>query len=107
MQRRGWYPRHTNDIHAKQVFGKINKKLELYSPAGICHLCRDKREELHHCSCNGALGYGGYCEECKSDMQVMEKCECKETDVYELLRTGMVDWPAQVFTRYMKKISHA
>ena len=31
-----------------------NKKLKLYSPGGICHLCRDKREELHHCSCNGA-----------------------------------------------------
>ena len=23
-----------------------NKKLELYSPGGICHLCRDKQEEL-------------------------------------------------------------
>ena len=25
---------------------KKNKKLELYSPGGICYLCRDKREEL-------------------------------------------------------------
>ena len=46
-----------------------NKKLELYSPGGICHLCRDIREELQHCSCNGALKYGVYCEECQPDMQ--------------------------------------
>ena len=25
-----------------------NKKLELYSPGGICHLCRDIREELEN-----------------------------------------------------------
>ena len=27
-----------------------SKKLELYSPAGICHLSRDIQEELRHCS---------------------------------------------------------
>ena len=37
-----------------------NKKLELYSPEGICHPCRDMREELQHCSCNGALKCGVY-----------------------------------------------
>ena len=31
------------------------KKLELYSPGGVCHLCRYIREELQHCSCNGAM----------------------------------------------------
>ena len=36
-----------------------NRKLELYSPGGICHLCRDKREELQHRSCNGALKCSG------------------------------------------------
>ena len=82
-------------------------KLELYSPGGFCHLCRDKREELQHCSCNGILGCGGYCEECQSDMQAMEKCECKKADIYELLRTGMVSGPAQVFKRSHEKISHA
>ena len=41
-----------------------NKNLELYSPGGICYLCQDRREELQHCSCNGALKCGGYCEEC-------------------------------------------
>ena len=39
-----------------------NKKLEFYSPGGICHLCQDKREELQHGSCNGALKCGGYCK---------------------------------------------
>ena len=74
--------------------------LELYSPEGICHLCRDKQEELQHCSCNGALKCGDYCEECQSDKQALEKCECEKAAVYELLRTGMVGGPAQVFTRY-------
>ena len=100
MQRRGQYPRHINDIRAEQVLGKKNKRLELYSPEGICYLCRDKREELQHCSCNGALKYGGYCEECQLDMQALERCGCEKAAVYELLRTGMVVGPAQVFTRY-------
>ena len=45
-----------------------NEGFELYSLGGICHLCREKREELQRCSCNGALGCGGYCEEYQSDM---------------------------------------
>ena len=79
------------------------KALELYSPGGICHLCRDKREELQHCSCNGALKCGGYCEECQLNMQVLKKCGFEKTAVYELLRTGIVGWPAQAFTRYHEK----
>ena len=31
------------------------------------------------------------------------RCECKKAAVYELLRTGMVGRPAQVFTRYLEK----
>ena len=54
-----------------------NKRLELYSPGGICHLCRDKRKELQQCSCNGALKCGDYCEECQLHMQVLESCECE------------------------------
>ena len=77
-----------------------NNKLELYSPRGICHLCRDIREELQHCSCNGTLKFGAYCEECQLDMQALEKCKCEKTAVYELFRTGMVCGPAQVFTRF-------
>ena len=50
-----------------------NKGLKLYSPRGICHLCRDKQEELQHCSCNDALRCGCYCEERQSDMQALEK----------------------------------
>ena len=80
-----------------------NKRLELYLPEGVCHLCRDRREELQHCSCNGALGCGVYCQECQSDMQALEKCECEKAAVYELLRTSMVGQPAQVFTRYHEK----
>ena len=84
-------------------FLEKNKKLELYSPGGICHLRRDIREELQHCSCNGALKCGGYCKECQLDMQALERCECEKTAVYELLRTGMVGGPAHVFTRYHEK----
>lgn len=36
-----------------------DKKLELYAPGDIFHVCRDKREERQNCSCIGALKYGG------------------------------------------------
>ena len=55
-----------------------NKKLELYSPGDICHICRDKREELHqHCSCNGDLKCSGYCEECQLDLQLCKSVVVK------------------------------
>ena len=77
-----------------------NKGIELYSPGGICDLCQ---EELQHCSCNGALKGGAYCKECQLDMQGLERCGCEKAAVYELLRTGMVGGPVQVFTRYHEK----
>ena len=80
-----------------------NKKLELYSPECICHLCQDNREELQHCSCNGALKCGDYCEQCQLDMQALERCESLKVTIYNLLRTGMVGGLAQVFTRYHGK----
>ena len=80
-----------------------NKKLELYSPRGTCHLCRDKREELQHCSCNRALKCSGYCEEFQLHIQTLETCEGEKAVVYELLETDMVGGPAQVFTRYHEK----
>ena len=70
---------------------------------GIYHLCRDKREELRHCSCNGALKCGGSCEECQLDMQALERCGCEKAAVYEPLGTGMVGGPAQVFIRCHEK----
>ena len=81
-----------------------SKKLELYSPGGICHLCRDKREELHHCSCNGALTCVGYCEECHLDMLALERRECEKAVVYDLLRKCMV---GNFLQGIMKKTSHA
>ena len=36
-------------------------------------------------------------------MQALERCGCEKAAVYELLRTGMVVGPAQVFTRYHEK----
>ena len=50
---------------------KKHKKLELYCLGGICHLRRHKREELQHCSCNGALKCVGYCEEYQLDIQAL------------------------------------
>ena len=46
---------------------------------------------------------GGYCEEFQLDMQALKKCECEKAAVFDLLRTGMVGGPAQVFTRYHEK----
>ena len=43
----------------------LNKSLEKDK---VLELCRDKREELQHCICNG------YCEEYQFDLQVLEKC---------------------------------
>ena len=73
-----YYP---DKIHVKTqlVSQEKNKKLELYLPGGICHLCRDEREELQHYGCNSALKCGGYCEECQLDMQALEKCGCEKT----------------------------
>ena len=59
-----------------------DKKLELYSSGGICHICRDRREELQHCSCKGALKCGGYCEECQLDLQALQRCGCEKTALY-------------------------
>ena len=36
-------------------------------------------------------------------MQASEKCGCENAAVYDLLRTGMVAGPAQVFTRCHEK----
>ena len=36
-------------------------------------------------------------------MQALEKCECEKASIYELLITGMVDGPAQIFTSYHEK----
>ena len=40
-------------------------------------------------------------------MENLKKCKCEKTAVDELLRTGMVGGPAQVFKRYHEQISHA
>ena len=82
---------------------KNKKLLELYSPERILHLYRDKREELHHSSCIGALKCCGYFEEFQLDMQVLERRKCENASIYELLRTGMMGGSAQVFTRYHEK----
>ena len=80
-----------------------DKTRELDVPIGLCHICRNKREQLQNCCCNGVLKCGGYCEECQIDLQAFQKCECGKAVVYELLRTGMVGGQEQVFTRYHEK----
>ena len=80
-----------------------NKKPESYSPGGICDLYRGIQEELQHCSCNGTLKCGAYCEECQLHMKTLEKCGFEKAAVYELLRTVMVGEPEQGFTRYHEK----
>ena len=46
---------------------------------------------------------GDYWGECQLDMQGLERCEYEKAAVYELLTTGMVGGPEQVFTRYHEK----
>ena len=50
------------------------------------------------------MKYAGYCGECQLDMQALERCGCEKAAVYDLLRTGMVGGPAQVFTRYHERV---
>ena len=38
-------------------------------------MCRDKREELRHCS---ALKYVDYCEEFQLDLQALQNCGCEK-----------------------------
>ena len=85
-----------------------DKKLELYSPGDIYHKCRDKREEVRHCSCNGALKCGGYCEGYQLDLQALQKCGCEKAAVYEN-RKEQEWWVGQrKFLRgVMKKIPHS
>ena len=45
-----------NDLHTEKVFGE--REEVLHAPEGICHICRDKREERQNYSCNGALKCG-------------------------------------------------
>ena len=98
MQTLSCYPRY-NNVHTNKS-SENNKKLKLYAPKGICW---DRQEEFQNCSYNGTLKWGGYWEECWLDLQSFQMCGCKKAAVYELLRTGMVDGPAQVFTRYHEK----
>ena len=46
---------------------------------------------------------GGYCEECQLDLMALQECGYEKAAIYELLRTGMVGGPAQVFKRYHDK----
>ena len=98
MQRRGWYPRHINDISAEQVLGKKQRASVIFTRGHLSSM-----EERQYCICKGALKCGVYCKECQLDMEALEGCECEKTAVYELLRTSMVGGPAQVLTRYHEK----
>lgn len=82
---------------------KEDKKFELYTLGKLFHVCKDKRQELENCSCTGALKCGGYCGKNQLDLQALQKREYEKTPVYELLRAGMVNGPAQVFTKYHEK----
>ena len=72
----------------------------MHHKAFVTYVKINEREELQHCSCNGALKCGSYCEECQLDLQALQKCGCEKGAVYKLLRTGMVAGPAQAFTSH-------
>jgi len=76
------------------------KKVKLYAPGGVCKNCRIFEENCRICDCPGAVGEGGYCQDCVSEIARIGKCKCDETTVYNLLKTGMVGGPSIVFCRY-------
>ena len=80
-----------------------DKNLELYAPGGACNMCKEKKNQLDGCECNGALKVGAYCTDCQKALKGMNGCKCDPSETYILLKTGMVGGPAQVFTRYHEK----
>ena len=69
-----------------------NKNLELYAPGGACNMCKEKKNQLDGCG-----------TDCKKTLKRMNDCKCDVVETYNLLKTGMVGGPAQVFTRYHEK----
>ena len=80
-----------------------DKNLELYAPGGACNMCKKMKNQLDGCECNGALKIGAYCTDCQKALKSMNGCKCDPTETCNLLKTGMVGGPAQVFTRYHEK----
>ena len=76
-----------------------DKILELYAPGGACNMCKEKKSQLDNCECDGALK----CTDCQEASRFMSDCKCDPAETYNLLKTGMVGGPAQVFTRYHEK----
>ena len=61
-----------------------------------------KKDEFQNCCCNDALKCDVYCVQCQLD-QALQKYEYEKKSVYELLKTGIMGEPVQVFTRYHEK----
>ena len=80
-----------------------DKNLELYVPGGTCNMCKEKKSQLDGCECDGALKTEAYCTDCQKALKGMNDCKCDPAETYNLLKTGMVGGPAQVFTRYHEK----
>ena len=80
-----------------------DKNLELYAPGGGCDMCKEKKSQLDGCDCDGALKMGAYCTDCQKTLKGRNDCKCDPVETYNLLKTGMVGGPAQVFTRYHEK----
>ena len=93
-------------ISMTYVLSKVldsNKNLELYAPGGGCNMCKEKKSQLDGCDCDGVLKMGAYCTDCQKALKGMNGCKCDPVETYDLLKTGMVGGPAQVFTRYHGK----
>ena len=80
-----------------------DKNLELYGPGGGCNMCKEKKGQLDGCECDGVLKIGAYCTDCQKALKGMNDCKCDFVETYNLLKTGMIGGPAQVFTRYHTK----
>ena len=80
-----------------------NRNLELNATGGNCSRCIEKESHLDSCECNGTLKMGAYCTDCQKALKAVNDCKCDPAETYNLLKTGMVGGPAQVFTRYFEK----
>ena len=93
-------------ISMTYVLNKVldnDKNLELYAPGGACNMCKERKSQLDGCECDGALKTEAYCTDCQKALKGMSNCKCHPVETYNLLKTGTVGGPAQVFTRYHEK----
>lgn len=87
----------------KGSWSDMNKKNAMKEVEEVYDNWSDDEEEDRCWIERKVEGEKGYCVDCITEAESIKDCKCKKTDAYELLKTGMVGGPSQVFCRYHEK----